>query len=278
MNKAQWNAFCTFRSNFKNQISIWNSQLKKQGFSKILSDKQKELAFADNVPDYQIETPLVYNTSLDEITQEDDIKLIVIGDNPGKDEQLIKNRRYLVGQSGKIAEGFFRRNPELGVDFRKNVIILNKTPIHTAKTKELKKLTTQSKQTANVFENSDLFKATEYFSQLLLESQIWMAQYTAQLHINLCKSATDKSNRQAPCQLWLVGYGELKNKGIFLPYAKKLKECYTSSAIADSVFVFQHFSMNRFLIDLRAHTDQNFSLTQNIENIGRIHRKEILFF
>lgn len=250
MNKTQWKAFCTFRTNFKTQISLWNSQLEKEGISQVLSDKQKELALADSVPDYQIETPLVYNTALDDITPEDDLKLIVIGDNPGKDEQLIKNRRYLVGQSGKIAEGFFRRNPILGIDFRKNVIILNKTPIHTAKTKELKKLAISN----------------DFFAQLLLESQIWMAKHTAKLH------------QELQCQLWLVGYGELKKRGVFLPYAEILKRCYTNSTIADNVFVFQHFSMNRFLIDLRAHTDTKFSLKQNIENIGRIHRKEILFF
>ena len=79
----------------------------------------------------------MYNRSIDDIKKEDDIKIILIGYNPGKDEQLERNRRYLVGQSGKIADGFFRKNPELGIDFRKNVLILNKTPLHTAKTKKL---------------------------------------------------------------------------------------------------------------------------------------------
>ena len=60
---------------------------------------------------------------MDRLTPDDEIKLIVIGDNPGKDEQLTKNQRYLVGQAGKIADGFFKRNPELGIDFRKNVVI-----------------------------------------------------------------------------------------------------------------------------------------------------------
>ena len=47
-----------------------------------------------------MQTPIVYNTALDEITKNDDIKLIVIGDNPGKDEQLLQNQKYLVGQAG----------------------------------------------------------------------------------------------------------------------------------------------------------------------------------
>ena len=70
-----------------------------------------------------------------------------------------------MGQSGKIAEGFFRKNPELQTDFRKNVIILNKTPVHTAKTKHLNELS-----------------KNETAKKIILESQIWMAQKTAELH------------------------------------------------------------------------------------------------
>ena len=97
----------------------------------------QKAAYEKDTPEYPLENAVVYNTSLDSVTEEDDIHLIVVGDNPGKEEQFEKNRKYLVGQSGRIAEGFFRRNEELNTDFRKNVIILNKTPLHTAKTKHL---------------------------------------------------------------------------------------------------------------------------------------------
>ena len=132
MTNQQWKAFCAFKQEFREICKRW-----KDEFSEILNPLQKISANQDKVPEYKIENSIVYNTALDEITAQDDIKLIVIGDNPGKNEQLDINKKYLVGQSGKIAEGFFKKNPILKTDFRKNVIILNKTPIHTAKTKEL---------------------------------------------------------------------------------------------------------------------------------------------
>lgn len=225
---------------------------------------QQTIAESDGVPAYPAETPIVYNRALDEITAEDDIKLIIVGDNPGKDEQLAKNCRYLVGQSGKTAENFFRRNPELGIDFRKNVIILNKTPLHTAKTKELARL-------------SALNRTAE---TILRESQLWMAEHTACLHRQLFAY----SRAGTSCALWLVGYAELKSRGIFLPYRDRLLASYTAPhpqknvqhpACAE-IYVFQHFSMNRFFIDLKQHTDPLLSLEQNIRNVGILHRNEIL--
>ena len=131
MTKNQWKAFCEYREKMKNCCENW---LK---FSNQLEYLQKKAAEIDTPP-YPLETAVVYNRAYDEICEEDEINLIVIGDNPGKDEQLKKNNKYLVGQSGKIAAGFFAKNPELKTDFRKNVIIMNKTPVHTAKTKHLK--------------------------------------------------------------------------------------------------------------------------------------------
>ncbi|HZK19533.1 MAG TPA: hypothetical protein VFC68_02275 [Treponemataceae bacterium] len=286
MTTHQWNAFCAFKNEFKAQIQAWNSDLLHSGFNQILKEEQKRLAYKDGVPPYPIDTTLVYNKALDEITDDDDIKLIIIGDNPGKDEQRAENRRYLVGHAGKIAEGFFRRNPELGIDFRKNVIILNKTPLHTAKTKELKALTRTSKN-----DTPKMAQAREYFAKLLLDSQVWMATRTAKLHSNLNKDAKEHIH----CQLWLVGYSELKKKGIFLPYADVLTELYSLTSneqdlqdtlckskiychLAESVFVFQHFSMNRFLIDIRAHSQNSLNLQENIEAVGRMRRKQILSF
>ena len=99
MTQTEWDAFSKFRENFKNKISQWN-QLASQ-----LVPLQKDAACKDT-PNYPIENPIVYNTALDEITKEDSIKLIVIGDNPGKDEQLNKNLKYLVGQQEKLPMAF----------------------------------------------------------------------------------------------------------------------------------------------------------------------------
>ena len=137
MTDAQWRSFTQFKADFAKKMVDWYRRIEHEGLTEVLRALQKKAAKRDGVPPYSLDTQIVYNRNIDNIKKKDDIKIILIGDNPGKDEQLERNRRYLVGQSGKIADGFFRKNPELGIDFRKNVLILNKTPLHTAKTKEL---------------------------------------------------------------------------------------------------------------------------------------------
>lgn len=275
MTQQQWQTFTTFREQFKAMCAQWSSRLPN------LQALQQQAAASANTPLYQFENPIVYNTDLDKITQADDIRLIVIGDNPGKDEQLTKNQRYLCGQAGKIAEGYFRRTPELGIDFRRNAIILNKTPIHSAKTNQLKWMIKQG--------------GTD-FATLLEETQIWMAQQTANLQQSL------------GTELWLVGYAELKQKGIFTSYRDALKNAYdcngqactTAQASSDSektsataqastaqrahaawnqVYVFQHFSMNRFSIDLAEFIKNSGSstkpLAESIHQLGKMHCTEI---
>ncbi len=258
MTEKQWNAFCIFRNKFKIKCAEWNM------FARELEQLQKKAAENDTPP-YSLETPVVYSSDFERITQDDDIRLIVIGDNPGKDEQLAKNRRYLVGQSGKIADGFFRRNPELGIDFRKQVLILNKTPVHTAKTAHLRKL---------------IKEGSSGVQNLIHDSQVWMARETAVLH----QSLLNESVSGGLPDLWLVGYAELKGKGVFIPYRDELFATYgscgsekLSAAFSQHVFVYQHFSMNRFLIDLTAYRKghEDLSLREAIHQLGTIHRDEI---
>ena len=212
-------------------------------------------ASAPDTPPYSHDTPVVYNTAWDRITEADEIKLIIVGDNPGKEEQLAARRAYLVGQSGRVAEGFFRRNPALGIDFRRNALITNKTPIHTAKTKHLKYLAS---------------KGSPALAQALQESQLEMARLTARLHQRLFAVEGTK--------LYLVGYAELKGRGLFLPYRDELRSAYRPRPDAwDAVLAFQHFSMNRFLIDLKDHmaAGGETDLAAAIGSLGRRHRDEI---
>lgn len=256
MTNFQWECFNKFRNTFKDMVTQWNNQAKS-----LIIVQEKAMEFFKNV-DYELQTPIVYNTALDEITQNDEIKLIVIGDNPGKDEQLIKNQKYLVGQAGKLGNSFFKNHDELGIDFRKNVIILNKTPIHSAKTNQLKKFAT--------------FGGKE-IENLIKETQIWMAQETAKLHQKLLQGS---ENKDYP-QLWLVGYSELKEKGIFTDYKNELKKQYQTSEEAknawDNVFVYQHFSMNRFSIDLKEFSteNKNLDLKTQLKTLGKKHKDEI---
>ena len=320
MTEKQWKIFCNFKEEFKSKVEEWKLAAPE------LTDLQRQAALDAKTPEYPFETSVVYNRDLDKLTKEDEIKLIVIGDNPGKDEQLAKNNRYLVGQAGKIADGFFKKNAELGVDFRKNVIILNKTPVHSAKTIQLKKM---------------MQLGGAKIERLILESQVWMAEKTAQFYVEFFKAAApdiscenqtlvgaaDISSQKkiTSPELWLVGYSELKDKGFFSSYRDKLKSTILeksgscgaedetcvgreeNSALKketfsawDSVYVFQHFSMNRFTIDLREQTEnmslqslgqslgqtfdkddftacgkQNISLLQRIHFTGKKHKEEI---
>lgn len=253
MTPRQFQIFSAFRDDFRTYCdelsSAYGEDLKPLQIAARLKD----------TPEYPIETPVVYNTALDEITQESEIRLIVIGDNPGKDEQRSYNQKYLVGQSGKIAAGFFLKNPEFNTDFRKNAIILNKTPLHTAKTNHLKYL---------------LKNGGEKIARIISESQIYMAQKTAHLHKDLCAAAREGGIMP---EVWLVGYAELKGKGLFLGYRDELKKSYGESQAWEKVFVFQHFSMNRFSIDLNnfkiEHSD--FTILEAAHELGRIHKNEI---
>ena len=248
MTKEQWNYFLAFKTEFKQKITEWQKNCPN------LKELQKTAAEADKVPSYPIENSIVYNKALDDFSESSNIKLIVVGDNPGKNEQLSINQRYLVGQAGKIAEGFFRRNEELQIDFRKNVLILNKTPIHTAKTKELQFL---------------LKNADSSFSSIFEETQEWFANKT-------CEIA-----KTFDCPIWLVGYGELKSKALFEKYLETLNKINAKQLLFTtcSIFVFQHFSMNRFSIDLKAYQQKNLKnkgLKETINALGILHRKEIL--
>ena len=258
MTDNQWKIFCDFKNDLKKMVTKWQELFPN------LKDLQKQAAIIAKTPDYPFETPIVYNLALEEISKNDEIKLIVIGDNPGKDEQLAKNNKYLVGQAGKIAEGFFKRNENLGIDFRKNVIILNKTPIHSAKTSQLKTIARLG---------------GEKISEFIKESQIWMAKRTAQLHIEMNNQILQENQTE----LWLVGYSELKEKGLFLNYRDELKKYYSADDKSKSnwqkVFVFQHFSMNRFTIDLKNYIEKkidNCKIDREIlHELGQIHRTEI---
>jgi len=261
MTSEQYKAFSDFRDDFKNHVKKWSR------FNDQLISLQREAA-AQNLknqePDYEVETPVCYNTALDEVTEADDIKIILIGDNPGKNEQLEKNRRYLVGLSGKLGDKFFNENPELNTDFRKNIIILNKTPVHSARTEQLHYI---------------IKNGSPEIAELIHESQLWMAEATAKLHMELCRG---KGPEEKLPELWLIGYAELKGKGLFLPYRDKLTETYNaagqSALFRETVFTYQHFSMNRFTIDLngyRKKQDPETSLSQSLKDLGSLHRTEI---
>jgi hypothetical protein len=244
MDKATWRAFSAARRQFKELAGQLSRDLPELGAL------QQELVNRRAGPSYPVETPVVYNGALDEVCPGDEIKLILVADNPGRREQAAENRRYLVGPSGKLAEKFFRENPALGIDFRKNVIILNKTPIHTPRTVELR----------------ELAAAAETAAAAIAGSQRAMAALVVRFHRAL-----------NPVPVWITGYSEMRRGGVFEVFTETLGKHYRRrDAPGEALFLFRHFSMNQFTIDLRRQTLAGESAEETLERTGRAYRKRIL--
>jgi len=261
-----WNKFKKTREKFRNQVEELSASLPK------LKDIQQK--FADNRSgsknaSYIIETPVVYNTALDDITINDEIKMILVADNPGRREQASENRRYLVGPSGKIAQKFFRDNPSLGIDFLKNVIILNKTPIHSPRTVELKELCMMDCPQKVPVKTQRCKDREEADKGLLSEALNKSQDFMASLLINF-QEALD-------CSVWIIGYSEMRKGGIFETYTEKLKELYAiREEMYKQVFFYRHFSMNQFTIDLKQQTKDGESVIKSLKRIGKAYRERIL--
>jgi hypothetical protein len=250
MNKDTWAKFLTARKRFHRIIQELGLALPE-----LLSIQQK---FASHRGDsktssYVVETPVVYNTALDDITSCDEIKLILVGDNPGRREQASENRRYLVGPSGKIAGKFFRDNPSLGIDYSKNVIILNKTPIHSARTNELRQLVHLHDKSGSSLAAA-LEKSQKSMAALLLEFQ-----------------------EIFDIQVWITGYSEMKKGGIFESYTEELKKLYAKKPdLYKQLYIFRHFSMNQFTIDLKQKSQSGEPVKKTLHRIGKEYRERIL--
>jgi hypothetical protein len=243
MKAAAWTALCRARDRYREGLEQFSRNLRG------LKTLQQRLVDSRSGPAYTVETALVYNLALDELERKDDIRLILVGDNPGRREQAA--RRYLVGPSGKIAETFFRRAPELGIDLRANVLILNKTPVHTPRTAELGELCRLG--------GTKLAAA-------IAETQRFMASVLLDFH------------RALAAPVWITGYSEMKKGGIFEPYTKALEERYAAAKppLRDTVFLYRHFSMNQFTVDLRKQSALGEPTPAALNRIGRSYRQRIL--
>ncbi len=248
MNDKHWGCFSDLRNAYKQYIEKLSIELPDLGCF------QQELINTRPDGGYKVETPLVYNRALEDITPDHDIKLIIVADNPGRREQEAKNRRYLTGPSGKLADAFFKAHPELGIDFKQAVLILNKTPIHTPRTLELKEL---------------VKLGGRRIADALVSSQKEMANLAYLFHKEL-------SLEGQALPLWIVGYSELGASGLFRPYAEALSAYYkeASGNLRDSIGLFRHFSMNQFLVDYRKQALRGEKTDSTLFRIGSAYRKK----
>jgi hypothetical protein len=249
-------ALASIRDEFRALVEEWTAE------HPYLLQAQERLRKARGYEDYRVETPIVYNRALDELESGSEIKIVLVADNPGKNEQLERNNRYLVGQSGKLAEGWMRR--ELGIGFRSEVAILNKTPVHTPKTAELAML----EREAGI--RGDRLQA------LLAGSQAAMADLAWRLFEALRSDAAAGGAGPWPV-LWISGLGELKDRGLFEPYRDALSRrlARASEAQAASVWAFNHFSMNQFAIELDRKARKGETRLEELERVGAENRKRV---
>jgi hypothetical protein len=256
MTKTAWRVFSAVREHYREETEKLRRSLPK------LRALQQELVNRRSGPVYTVETPVVYNSALDDVGPRDDIKLILVADNPGRREQAAENRRYLTGPSGKIADKFFRDHPELEIDFRKNVIILNKTPLHTPRTGDLRELCRLGDAAGT---------RAGAFSEQAARSQEIMARLLLDFHLAL-----------APVPVWITGYSEMKKRGVFEAYTETLKNLYgpeSPRAVAarrEELYFFRHFSMNQFTIDLSRQALPGEAAQASLGRIGRAYRRRIL--
>jgi len=212
-----------------------------------LKELQREIIGAREGARYELVNPVVYNTALDEMDSNSDIRLILVGDNPGRREQ--QEGRYLIGPSGRLAGNFFKNESSLCIDFRKNVLILNKTPVHTPRTIELRTLCRLGGAEMRAF---------------IEESQVKMALLLRDFYLVL----------KTP--VWITGYSEMKKNGVFGVWTDMLSSMMEKGEIRDKdVFVYRHFSMNQFTADLNRQKPDGESTAAALNRIGAGYRNRI---
>jgi hypothetical protein len=256
MTQTQYTIFDALRKDFASYVETLSQRCP---WLKNLQDElRRQLGYAD----YEVETPIVYNRALDDIGPRDAPLFIIVADNPGKNEQKAANQRYLIGQSGKLAKGWF--SAELGLDFYKSCVIINKTPIHSPKTAELRLLRKLARSRSA---GSPTKTGPEMELDVLLdESQRYMAALAFKLHKTLGSV------------LWVSGYGELSAGKLFSTWAEESKKLYSGAdpGLREKFWVFKHFSMNQFAIEYKKSAAAPDDPMSRLAAVGKANRSRIL--
>ncbi|HON14566.1 MAG TPA: hypothetical protein PLB48_07170 [Treponema sp.] len=272
MTETQWTQFNMLKESYKRYVDALSRALPQ--LPRLLTD----LIGGRAGPSYPLETPVVYNSALDDVQKESTIKLILVADNPGRREQSAAERRYLVGPSGKLADNFFKQHPELNIDFRQHVLILNKTPIHTPRTIDLRDLARLG---------------GDNLAEAIRNSQIYMARLIYRCHQIFAREA----------ELWIIGYSEMGRGKLFEAFTEEIRALYSSQAPANlaapptlaapadiaapptftensisrqKVYLYRHFSMNQFSVDFSKQKKPEDSTQETLHRIGSQYRKRIL--
>lgn len=195
MTQEQFDKLQHIRKDFKKKVEEFNEKY-PQMKDEILGLYHKK---------YDLKKAFIYNRKLDDLKVEDNIKYIWVTDNPGFNEAL--QERYAVGSSGKGAKNFMETF-KFVKNYDKEVLVLNKSCLHTRITNDLKKL--------------------KNYKEIIDESQIYMAQLTADLLAVF------------NCPLWILGISNLNN--LFSPYTNKL----INNINLEETYLYYHFSQGQF--------------------------------
>jgi hypothetical protein len=181
------------------------------------------------------------------------IRYILIGDNPGKEERKV--REYFVGGAGMTARLFFERY--LVSDFDRQVLCLNKTPIHTNVTTGLEALLRNQQA-------------------LIRDSQTYMANLAYTLHKKLqkpvvvCGFGGCRTSDQGTGGRWALRLEKPKTGTYFF---QQLRENFRGSA--DQLYLVKHFSHDKFFEDFNIQAYWNDPEERFLE-IGTQYRRELL--
>ncbi len=236
------NKFSTFAEEFRKKIKEWDGiyPLKELGCFKDL--------------DYQLFRTIVYNSQLDRINPQE-IKVILVGDNPGMEEQ--KQNAYLVGKSGKMADNFFAEN--YGYDFYKNVLIMNKTPLHTKSTSRL----------------TEIYRKYPGF---IRETQEYMAGLIFGMAetLNVPVFVTGFAGCRTPDGVWLktTAAGKPLSSQAAPWFFIELKRKFLQRK--DLLFLFKHFSYGNFSRDLNPLLKEGMKVQDAVKKIGSEYAAELL--
>ncbi|MBN1648729.1 MAG: hypothetical protein JW874_11915 [Spirochaetales bacterium] len=227
---------------FRHQVEQWDSEYRLSG-----------LACYNNT-DYELVRTIVYNSQFDTIIPSE-IKLILVGDNPGMEEQ--KQNAYLVGKSGKMAAGFF--GSAYGYEFYRNVLILNKTPLHTKSTVQLAEI---RKKYPDLVRNSQEYMARLIYSVAsLLEVPVFITGFAG------CRDTNGKwlpagRNGQPPAVQTAVWF------------FREIRSLFAGRP--DLLFLFKHFSYGNFSRDLQPLLKKGIPVQDAVRRIGSSYASELL--
>jgi hypothetical protein len=77
--------------------------------------------------------------------------------------------------------------------------------------------------------------------------------------------------------VWIIGYSEMKKKGLFEIYTDTIKSLYSENEdLRKKIFLYRHFSMNQFTIDLNKKKMQDETTEKALKRIGEEYRMRIL--